>query len=198
MATIVKAEFDTTEKEIVALNMRHFYASPGFVFFMLVCGSNLLYMLLAVLKEGSGAADHFHFVQWLLLAFGLFIPGSSYLRAVQAVKRRFSVEKRAYAFDEQGFSFLTPTAKGRVDWSDVRRFAITRRMIILYVGQKGVSLIPVRSLPGPDELAQLKLWIRQKANPQAVRRAARNRMLLYAGIAAAAVIAVVLAWSGPS
>ncbi|MDI4650401.1 YcxB family protein [Cohnella hashimotonis] len=198
MAATVKAEFETTEKEIVALNMRHFYASPGFVFFMLVCGSNLLYMLLAALKEGGEAADHFHFIQWLLLAFGLFIPGSSYLRAVQAVKRRFSAEKRAYVFDEKGFSFVTPSAKGQVDWPDVRRFAITRRMIILYVGQKGVSLIPLRSLSGPDDLAQLKQWIWQKVDPQAVRRAARNRMLLYTGIAAAAIVAVVLVWKGPS
>ncbi|CAI6084480.1 YcxB family protein [Cohnella rhizoplanae] len=194
MARIVEAEFETTERDIVALNMRHFLGSPGFVFFMLVCGANMLYMLLTLLAEGAGAADGFHFVQWLLLGFGLFIPASTYLRAVQAVKRRFAGERRHYAFDETGFSYRTPSAQGRVDWPDVRRFAIARRMVVLYVGRKGVSLIPERSLASREDLAQVKDWVRQKVNPETARRAARNRMLLYAGIAAAVIVAVVLAF----
>lgn len=195
MAKTVRAQFDTTEKDLVALNTRHFYGSPGFVFFMLVCGANFLYMALSMIKEGGGAADHFHFVQWLLLAFGLFIPASSYLRAAQAIKRRFAPEHREYEFDESGFRYRTPTAQGQAAWADVRRFAIGRRMIVLYVGQKGVSLIPARSLAGSEDLAQLKSWIRQKVPSQIVRRAARNRVLLYAGIAAAVIIAAALAFA---
>lgn len=195
MAKIVKAQFDTTERDLVALNTRHFYSSPGFVFFMLVCGANFIYMALAVMKEGWGAADHFHFLQWLLLAFGLFIPASSYLRAVQAIKRRFAAEQRQYEFDESGFRYRTSSAQGQVAWSDVRRFTIGRRMIVLYVGQKGVSLIPERSLSSREDLAQVKSWIRQEVNPPIVRRAARNRTLLYVGIAAAIIVAVALAFA---
>ncbi|MDG0811933.1 YcxB family protein [Cohnella rhizosphaerae] len=195
MEKIVRAAFDTTEKDLVALNTRHFYGSPGFVFFILVCGANFIYMALSVLKEGGGAADHFHFVQWLLLFFGLFIPASAYLRAVQAIKRRFAAEHREYEFDASGFRYRAPTAQGQVAWADVRRFAIDRRMIVLYVGQKGVSLIPARSLSGREDLAQLKNWIRQSVPSQIVRRAARNRALFYAGIAAAVIIAAALAFA---